>query len=209
MENARGIDVSHHVFITDIKGVVAAGYSFVGIKATQGLTFVDPRLAYHRDLVRGEPGIVGSIYYHYPNKQNDPAKEAAACLSAIGPLRVNERVALDVEEGESGNDHPPIGWQQEFVAELTGLPVIYTSKHDWNEIGDPPWADATVGKIALWLKRYAPDYGPCPSPWSFPTLWQKSQAAVIPGVSAPCDLNEFCLGDVDALRAWFAGAPAF
>ena len=141
MPNALGIDVSHWSFITDIKAVVAAGYSFVGAKATQGLSFIDPKFTYHRDLVRSEPGIVGAIYFHYPNKANDPAHEAQFCLDTIGPLRDNERIALDVEEGKSGDDHPPIAWQQAFAAELPQdrgrLPGIYTSIHDWNEIGNP------------------------------------------------------------------------
>jgi len=212
MANALGIDVSHWAVITDIKAVVAAGYSFVGVKATQGLSFIDPKFTYHRDLVRGEPGIVGSIFFHYPNKQNDPAHEASFFLDTIGPLRDNEWLALDVEEGKSGSDHPPIAWQEEFLAELPQdrgrLPGIYTSTHDWNEIGNPPWPDATVGKVFLWLKRYASDYGPCPSPWSFPTFWQKSQCTPVPGVSQPCDLDEFCLGGVEELRKRFALVPA-
>ena len=56
----------------------------------------------------------------------------------------------------------------------------------------------------LWLKRYAPDYGQVPSPWSFPTFWQKSELAAVPGVSQRCDLDEFCLGDEVELRKFFA-----
>jgi len=195
--------------VVSFDALVSAGISFLGIKATQGLTFVDPKLVYHRDLVRATPAIAGALYYHYPNKRNDPAHEAAFFLDSIGPLRDNERLALDVEQGSSGSDAPPIEWQQEFVAELPQdrgrAPLVYTATHVWNEIGNPAWPDATVGKVGLWLKRYAADYGPCPSPWSFPAFWQRT--GTVPGVSGPCDLDEFCLGGVDELRKWFALAP--
>lgn len=210
--NAVGIDVSHHAYVEDLGALVATGYSFLGVKATQGLTFVDPKLVYHRDLLRANAGIAGTIFYHYPNKANDPAREAAHFLQAIGPLRDNERLALDVEQGASGKDAPPIEWQREFVAELPQdrgrVPLIYTAAHVWNEIGNPPWPDATVGKVDLWLKRYASDYGSCPSPWSFPTFWQNSDSATVAGVSATADTDVFMPGDVAALRKYLWLEPA-
>lgn len=209
MSNAIGVDVSHHTFISDFDKLVAAGHSFLGIKATQGGSFVDPRLAYHRDGIRSAPGIAGAIYYHYPSG-GPPADEAAHFLSAIGPLRDNEALALDVEQGPTGNGAMRVEWQQAWVRALPQrrlAPLIYTAAHVWNEIGNPPWADATTGMVGLWLKRYAKDYGACPSPWSYPTFWQNGDAGIVPGVSGPCDTNVFVPGDVDALRAYFgAGA---
>lgn len=213
MPNARGVDVSHHVFVTDWAALVASGRSFIGIKATQGTGFVDPKLAAHRDGFRATSGLLAAVYYHYPDPANAPEAEAAHFVAALGPLRDDELLAQDVEQGPTGKGAPPIAWQQRFDAALPKryrqadgrlIPNgVYTATHVWNEIGNPPWPDATAGNVFLWLKRYAAEYGACPSPWSFPTFWQDSEAASVPGVSAPCDTDQFCLGDVDELRKQF------
>jgi hypothetical protein len=157
--------------------------------------------------------LVCAVFYHYPDG-GSPETEAANFLGATGDLQDDELRAIDVEQGPTGHGAPPLDWQQRFFAALPQrfrkddgrlIPDgIYSATHVWNEIGNPPWPDATAGNIFLWLKRYASDYGPCPSPWSSPTFWQKSQSAQVPGISGPCDLNEFCLGGVDELRKRFA-----
>lgn len=211
MANAQGIDVSHWCPVVSFDALVSAGISFLGIKASQGAAYRDPALLAHRDGRRARAAsLVGAVFYHFPGN-GDPAQEAANFLGAVGELQDDERLALDVEQGPTGHGAPPFEWIREFVAELPQdrgrVPLIYTATHVWNEIGNPAWPDATVGKVGLWLKRYAADYGPCPSPWSFPAFWQRTETGTVPGVSGPCDLDEFCLGGVDELRKWFALAP--
>lgn len=213
MGNALGVDVSHWRRVASWDKLTAGGVSFVGIKATQGSTGFDPALVYHRDGFRSTPGLVGAIYFHYPSAggAGDPAAEAANFLKTIGPLRDNERLALDVEQGPSGNGAPPLKWQQAFVAALprerNRRPLIYTAAHVWNEIGNPPWPDATTGMVDLWAKQYATELTKLASPWSLARVWQNSDSATFPGIDGPCDSDVF-MGDADALKAYFELAPA-
>lgn len=211
MDYAFGCDVSHHMPVKDFGAVVGSGIEFLGIKASQGAAFRDPTLAMHRDGRRARGELLGAIFYHYPDGGR-PEIEAANFLGAIGELQDDEVLALDVEQGPTGRGAPMIEWQQAWMAAVVAavgerrlVPHIYTAAHVWNEIGNPPWPDATVGNVGLWLKRYAPEYGACPSPWSFPRFWQYTDSGFISGIGHPVDLDWF-VGDSAALRAYFKGA---
>ena len=163
MSNPTGVDVSHWAPVKDWEALIADGRRFVGIKATQGTGFTDPTLQAHRDGRRAHAAdLLGAVFFHYPSEggAGDPKAEAANFLDAIGELQDDELLALDVEQGKTGRGAPPIDWQREFVSYLPQardrVPHIYTAKHVWNEIGDPPWPDATVGKVGLWAKQYGP-----------------------------------------------------
>lgn len=205
MADARGIDVSHWHPVKDWDRLVADNVHFLGIKATQGAGYRDPTLNAHRDGRRARPELLGAIFYHYP-AGGDPKLEARNLLDAIGELRRDEAIALDVEQGPTGLGAPSIEWQRAFIAALPPghrpAPMIYTATHVWNELGDPPWPDATVGQVDLWIKRYAAAAGPLPSPWSFYRFWQQSESGTVAGVSGSVDIN-FFNGDAAALAAYF------
>lgn len=213
MDYARGCDVSHYHSVSDWDALIGSGIEFLGMKATQGPGYRDPTLAAHRDGRRARSGqLAGAIFFHYPAGAA-PELEAANFLAAIGPLQDDEALALDIEQGPTGSGALGVDWQKAWVAAVVAamgqrriVPLIYTAAHVWNEIGNPPWPDATVGNVGLWLKRYAADYGPCPSPWSFPRFWQYSQGGSVPGVTpGPVDLDYF-VGDSAACRTYFRGA---
>lgn len=212
----RGVDVSHWHPVVNWSELVADGISFVGIKTTQGASYRDPTLIAHRDGRRANAGqLIGSIFFHYPNGGR-PEIEAANFLSAIGELQDDEYLALDVEQGPTGIGAPMLPWIQAWNAAIPKryrktdgrlIPNgVYTATHVWNELGNPPWPDATAGNVFLWLKRYASDYGECPPPWSYPTIWQNSATGVVPGVTGPQVDLDFFVGDSAACRAFFKGA---
>jgi GH25 family lysozyme M1 (1,4-beta-N-acetylmuramidase) len=207
MPNAQGVDVSHWKPVRDFDELIAGRVSFLGIKASQGGAYRDPTLAAHRDGRRARAAsLVGAIFYHFP-AGGSPAQEAANFLGAIGELRDDERLCLDVEQGPTGLGAPSFDWIREFVAELpqdrNRVPLIYTAQHVWNEIGNPPWPDATVGKVDLWVKQYGPELTKLPSPWTFARFWQRSEGGAARGIGGPCDLDEFTGGGVDELRRYF------
>lgn len=210
--NARGCDLSHHVPVVSWDAMVASGIEFIAAKASQGAGYRDPTLVAHRDGRRARPELHGAIFYHYPDG-GVPELEASNFLGAIGDLQDDELRVLDVEQGPTGRGAPMIDWQQRFMAALPRryradgrlIPDgIYTATHVYNEIGNPPWPDATAGNVFLWLKRYAPDYGPCPPPWSFPTFWQYSETGTVPGIGTMVDLDYF-VGDSPTCRKFFKG----
>ena len=217
MDYTPGCDVSHLRPVVDWDAMIASGIQWIAAKASQGTGFRDPMLAAHRDGRRARAPLVGAVFYHFVDvtEGNSPEDEAANFIAAVGPLQGDELLAQDVEQGPSGKGAPPIDWQIRFNA---ALPVrhradgrlipngVYSATHVWNEIGNPAWPDATAGNVFLWLKRYAPDYGPCPSPWSYPTLWQNSATGIVPGVKGPQVDTDYFVGPPAACHKFFKGA---
>jgi lysozyme len=203
---ARGIDVNHYHPVRDWELIQDAAISFMGIKATQGNLGVDPTLRSHRDGFRQQPFVMG-IYFHYAT-EGDPTHQAERLLDAVGPLRNNERLALDVE----GKTPPQIDWIAECINELAQTykdrtPILYASNRIWKQIGNPEWP-AGVVKPDLWLPRYnASGAEPViPAPWSEWKIWQWTDGGETgPEYSCPgvgeCDADYF-QGDIGALNAY-------
>lgn len=212
MQRAQGIDVSHYHAVTDWAAVMDAGIWMFGAKATQGTMYVDPTFRAHRDGARSMPFAL-VIYYHFatPHRElgfalssGDPVKQAAHFLDVVGPLRDNERLALDVE----GEGAPPPIWIDAFLAQLPQdrRNLIYTSSRIWrDELGAPAWPDAIA--TDLWVPRYSSTEPILPADrdgfpiWPRWTIWQDSEKFACPGVDGPCDHNVF-RGDLDELRAY-------
>lgn len=210
MERAKGIDVSHWKPIKDMAAVWDSGVRFVGIKASEGPTYVDPSFRKHREEVRMTPMSL-VIYYHFA-RTGSAGKQAERFMDATGDLRNNERLCLDLEVSPTPNPNDALAWVEDFYEELMQgacsdrRPMIYTSKRIWRTIGDPDWAMAS--EVDLWSPRYnaqgvEPDL---PKPWQDIgwKIWQWTDGAfpehVTPGVGK-CDGNVFA-GDDQALAAF-------
>ncbi len=211
-DRAKGIDVNRYYPINDFQAVYDADISFVGVKATEGNTSTDKQLVHHRDGLRKLPFDL-VIYYHFA-RSGDPVYQAARLLSAVGPLRPNERVCLDLEVLP---DEPTsvLRWVDAFYARINrSYPdmrqFIYTSKRIWDSFGGLSWPRASGG-IDLWAPRYnANGNEPAlPLPWAKWYIWQWTDGGehgpvhTTPGVGA-CDANVWN-GDRDAVRAWVVG----
>jgi lysozyme len=209
---AQGIDVNHYRPCSDFGAVFGAGMTFVGIKATEGISVVDSFLGAHRAGARAQPFHLVT-YYHYA-RPGDADAQAERLMDRVGVLRDNERLALDVE----GDAAPNIHWIEAFIAKVASAypdrrPIVYTSARIWDQIGKPAWPRATAGGVDLWAPRYnhAGNEPALPSTFSSPvwpawTFWQDSEAFPCPGVSGPCDHSVF-RGTADELRAYAALAP--
>lgn len=169
---AKGVDVSHWKPVKDWPALVASGVRFVGMKATEGNSYVDDTLRNHIRGFRTSLLPLG-VYYHFPRPGSAKA-QAERLVNTIGtlgmgPLQANERLALDVEgSGPTENPKDAIGWIDEFaktIFELTKrFPIIYTSKRVWRALGNPSWELAP--QIDLWLARYNTKLEPeLPTPW--------------------------------------------
>lgn len=207
-KRAEGIDVSHWKPVKDWNALTRAQISFVGAKATEGTTVVDKTLRQHRDGVR-DHGLALGIYYHFA-RSGSPSAQAERFMDAVGPLRTNERLALDFEVMTTAQPEEGLPWIAAFIATLKQewpdrRPILYTSKRIWRMIGDPEWQKAA--DVDLWVPRYNAKEEPLlPRPfvnqgWTF---WQWSDgdtpSCVTPGVGR-CDRNYF-RGDVVELRRY-------
>ena len=191
---AEGIDVSHWKPVKDWDALSKVGLSFFGVKATEGNYNVDPALEDHRKGVRVAGCFDLTIYYHFARTGN-PMKQAKRFMDTVGPLRDNERLALDVETvpeyspGQSRLD--AISWINLFLSELMSVytdrrPILYTSKRMWRQFGNVPFT--FIDQTDLWVPRYNDSMvePSLPEPWSAWKFWQWTDGEwperIVPGV---------------------------
>lgn len=216
---ASGLDVSHYRPVVSFPDLAASNASFVGVKATQGLSFVDPRLEYHRDGLRAfatQRNLL-VIYYHFAGS-GSPEAQVDFLLSKVGELQPNEHVALDLEEALPTSVEKTFDWVKAWYEHLwqrrtrsfQGGQVlcpsdfIYTSKRIWGMFGNPDWNHG--GRVFLWAPRYNTKREPeLPKPWEASgfKIWQWSDGDIPMTMSWPgvgeCDLDVWNGSDRDLL----------
>jgi len=205
MDRARGIDVSHYQTVTSWSDIYDSGVSYVGVKATQGNTFVDPKLSEHRSGARSLPFVM-AFYYHFASA-GDPVTQANRFMDTVGELLPNERLCLDLEDDKTGKPTVDLVWAAAFFATLTPgrRTLLYTSQRIWSQLGNPSTWGPAPG-IDLIVPRYGPDEPRVPSAWQTWSFWQNSEEGIVPGISGPCDTSVFN-GDLDALKTYAALSP--
>lgn len=199
---AKGVDVSRWKPVRDWKALKNSGVSFVGMKATEGNSIVDPTVRSARDSFR-ETGFLLGIYYHFARsgRADHQAERLIDSVRGGHGLQPNERLALDFEVMTTAMPEDGLAWVELFCKTIKAAypdrrPIIYTSKRIWRMIGDPDWALAK--EVDLWASRYnsqaiEPEL---PTPWKDLgwTFWQWSDgdfpSSVTPGVGK-CDANFF------------------
>lgn len=199
---ARGIDVSHYQDVTSWSDIYDSGVSYVGVKATQGNTFTDPKLSEHRAGARSQPFVL-VFYYHFA-APGDAAAQAGRFMDTVGELRGNERLCLDLEDDKTGKPAVDLVWAEAFFAALTPgfRKLLYTSQRIWSQLGNPSsWGPAQ--SLDLIVPRYGPDEPRVPSAWQTWVFWQNSEEGVVPGISGKCDTS-FFNGTVDMLKSYAA-----
>ena len=191
-----GVDVSHHNVDgrgapLDWNAVLAAGFKFAIVKATDGVGFVDPAFA---DNVNGAvaAGItVGA--YHFLRPGEDAAAQAdlfLAQVDAVGTENLALGAAVDVEDPDDDPgawDRIPHAtrilkvqhWLQPVEAVFPDRPLIYCIPHWWAQrfglagdfSGHPLWA-ASPGRT--------PDLSG--TTWQEWTIWQFKFIGTVPGI---------------------------
>lgn len=206
----NGVDLSHH------NNSVSAGFDadFAILKATQGVSYVDPTFSSRIDALIAAGKEVG--LYHYANSyRNNAIDEANHFLSQVGRYVGRAILCLDYENATTAtNDQDfdaimgacDVEWVKEwldYVKRCTGVtPFIYLSQSvasqcDWSSISDYPfWGARYKNK-----KQQPTEYLESPeSAWpSYATMWngltpvifQYSSKGSISGVSDPVDLDKF------------------
>jgi GH25 family lysozyme M1 (1,4-beta-N-acetylmuramidase) len=203
-----GADVSHHHPIQNW-GIAAQNIRFLGAKATEGATFVDPTLGTHLAGFRAS-SLDLLILYHVATP-GDPIAQAQFVTRTVGALQPHERLCLDLEAKQAAAG-VTFDWVNRFFGELFGdghdpliesRPLLYASRNSCGAAGFPlSWDIAKY--IDLWMPHYAGVMGPCPTSWSEPKIWQYSSTEQIPGIDCSnggCDAN-WWLGSQDELTAF-------
>ncbi len=184
----RGFDVSHLDGEVDWGKVVAGGYAFVFVKATEGDDFVDPQLHTNLDGARKSGIPVGA--YHFYRTNDDPEVQARNFIENT-PLKEGDLApVVDIEVVTPGSSP---GWLDDLRRFLQTLeqhyrvvPIIYTSPHFWNSYGND-----TFGKHPLWIAEYGVDQPAIPAGFDHWTWWQFSDDHSIAGIPSPVDVSYF------------------
>ena len=193
-----GIDVSHHSGAIDWETVARHGFTFVYLKATEGVDDPDPMFEQHWQTL-GELGIPRGAYHFYVT-EDDPEQQAEFFLSQakLGPGDLAPVVDVEViGKGTSGNLSKQLLRFLEIVERRLGVtPIIYTGVKFWNAHFEP-----TFGKYPLWVAEYQVEEPSLPHGWSDWHLWQFEGDADIDGIEKGADRSRVRDGiDWSALR---------
>lgn len=181
----NGIDISHHNSTQISTGVLDISKpDFVIMKATEGKTYNDPKLALYLAKLDTERQGVG--FYHYARPEiNPPHVEALHFLDRVGEFAGKALYALDVEgKSFSVGDRTLSTWVLEwcrYVQDETGvLPLVYTGTEGLMRIGSAILRD----DIGLWFARYRSKLdNEMYAPYKYWAIWQFT--------SNPWDMDKF------------------
>lgn len=206
----HGIDVSHDQGDIDWVKVAGTDVSFVYLKATDGITYKDPRFDSHMAVLSQQRSAQGKnaqqntnpktlLYgaYHFFEAEDDPEKQAQNFIDRLSAYPFSLAPMVDVEVTK---DQQPDVIQKRLkifldkVQSATGCsPVIYSYKSFW-ELNIGPSFDEYV----FWLADYSQTMN-APAKVKNLVLWQYSEKGRVNGISGSVDLDVVIDGN-DGLR---------
>ncbi len=195
----HGIDISRYQGLIDwgqVRAMVVdtVHFSFVFIKATEGINGQDGKFRQNWIAARKAGLICGAYHFFYSTR--DPILQARNFEDMVHLRPGDLPPVLDIEVS---NDQPDstirssaLAWLREIQQHYGVTPIIYTNgrfyhRHLGSEFDSYP----------LWVSHFFSSWLPNPGrPWTF---WQHSQGGHVNGISAPVDFNVFN-GDSLTLR---------
>lgn len=182
-----GIDVSSHNGDIDFDKVKADGYSFVIIKASEGLEHHDSRFATNYDNARKSGLKVGA--YHFFRKDTDGLNQAKNFLETIGWRKLDLPLVVDVEDWSNAKNVEDERTQKNLDAMLDNLRsrghkvMVYTNGDGYKKY----IKDGQIN-INLWLCAFKPPDKLKHIPHQ---LQQYSHWGRVKGIWGDVDLNVF------------------
>jgi GH25 family lysozyme M1 (1,4-beta-N-acetylmuramidase) len=190
-QKVLGIDVSSYQPNNDWTRILAGGYSFAFIKATEGATIVDGEFA--KNWANSKSAGVPRGAYHFFRASADPVLQAQHFLSVM-PSDWNLAPVLDLEVTDGQTAAIVIArakqWLDYVEARCAVQPIVYTGLGFMDQIGNP----SLFANYPLWAAQYWQNPYPAQvKPWSATgwTFWQYSDAGQVPGVTGACDVSVF------------------
>ena len=192
MESAnetRGVDVYHGDGGMDWEAVAKDGIMFAFVKATEGLTLIDPR--FQRNWLRTkEVGIVRGAY-HFFRPEEDAGEQAERFLQMVKLDENDLPPTLDVEvDGGVGKNLLLIKtrkWLDIVERGVGRKPIIYTSPSFWDEHMNDEFGDHP-----LWVAHYTAAKNPrLPAGWAKWSFWQYTEEGRTGSIPHTVDLDRF------------------
>lgn len=195
----EGIDISAHNGVVCFDSLAAAGIDFVYLKASEGVSFRDQSFIRNFEAARKAGLAIGA--YHFFRFDCDGAMQSVNFLKAIGDLKPDLPLAIDVEEWRNapGETTSIVRERLEVLVALLraqGYQVmIYTNKQGHARFVRDGFKAHDVPEI--WICSFTnPPLGH--EKWR---LWQHSHLGRLPGIRGNVDLNTFN-GDRRQWSAW-------
>lgn len=144
----QGIDISSY----QSSSPDVSGLSFMFVKVTEGLTYVNPKWVQQRQDAR-DHGLVNG-FYHYPHIANDPIKEADHFLAQINLVR-GDVLCLDWEwYGQDVTHQQALAYRAKFIpyvqSKAPGHKVIlYCDRSVWTGVDQTSYCGD-----GLWIADY-------------------------------------------------------
>ncbi|MEU8485543.1 MULTISPECIES: glycoside hydrolase family 25 protein [unclassified Streptomyces] len=140
----RGIDVSSYQSTFDTDGL-----SFVFIKATEGRSYVNPRLTSQTKLARDGGCVVGFYHFLWPGNLTAQAEY----FVSKAPEKSGELLAVDWETTGEGT-HASNAEKDRFIREVKRLRphhrvLLYTNRNFWLNVDTTSYAGD-----GLWIADY-------------------------------------------------------
>src|SRR5438270_11517092 len=196
----EGIDISNWQGSIDWSQVASSGERFAIMKATEGVSYVDPTYAHNRQAALAAGMVVAA--YHFARPDLHPTEAGAAAEAGhfvdIAGIRAGDIIpALDLERDGGLSPAKLIAWAEAWLQEVkarTGItPMIYTGPARWQQkMGNTPqFADEGY---RLWLAHWTTGAPTVPAGnwggrgWTF---WQYSDCGKVPGIGRCVDLDHY------------------
>ena len=186
--NYYGIDVSEYQGNIDFNAVKNSGKSIVYIKATEGVTYVDPNFATYYSNASNAGLNIG--FYHFFRPDDDPRQQAQFFINTIGSWNPNCRYAIDLEITDGYGPEELTSMAIEFLEEVAALTgknvVVYTYTNFANTS-----ITSALGAYPVWIAEYGVNAPSNNAIWSSWIGFQYSESGSVNGISGQVDLNGF------------------
>ena len=186
----KGIDISMHNGSVDLAKAKADGVEAVYIKATEGVSYVDPKCSEHTNKAKAQGLLFG--HYHFMSEKTSPTQQAIDFYNTIKNTGYNLLPCLDIESNSQGRSAAAVTDRcLEFLNkfyELTGQRcVIYTGGYFGRDT-----LDSRIKGYPAWIAHYGVST-PMATGFNNVVGHQYTETGYIPGVGK-CDVNNFTEG---------------
>ncbi|MGE5626666.1 MAG: GH25 family lysozyme [Solirubrobacterales bacterium] len=181
----KGIDISSSQGNVNFDYVKNAGYEVVYIKATEGLSYINP---YLNSSYKGANAAGLKIGFYHFLRANDPIAEAQHFLQAVSNLEAKCKYSIDCETTEGQSTAQISTRVRRFADYLISQgkePCLYTGEAFYKES-----LDSTVKDLPLWVAHYGVS-APGIAGW---VGFQYSDSGSVSGVNNKVDLDTFTDG---------------
>jgi GH25 family lysozyme M1 (1,4-beta-N-acetylmuramidase) len=193
----RGIDVSNHQERIDWTRVKADGIAFAIVKASEGVSFADPKYRAHVAGARSVRIRTGA--YHYARPDTDAGAGAAAVrrdaraeadwfLKLASPRAGDLLPALDLETAGLPAELMVTwtrAWLDRVRSRIGTRPLVYTYPYFWQALG----GTTAFRSYPLWIANYGVAEPTLPGGWRRYAIWQHTASGRVPGIPGRVDLN--------------------